>query len=183
MDKDEVKNKISMALKDPILQQGFEIICKALDTEKQLNAEIKARFVKCNTCTDEMKSKCLMFSENLCQGERCEELVDLISLLNKSELQKENEKLKEQVSYLKDNLRVARKDREDLQLDVAKGLKEFVKDYPATAFRYLANEKYVEKLTKAKDLLVRLSSCLESHSNNNFEYELLKEAEQFLKEE
>lgn len=37
-------------------------------------------------------------------------------------------------------------------------------------------------LTKAKDLLVRLSTCLESHSNNNFEYELLKEAEQFLKE-
>ena len=26
--KDEMKNKISMALKDPILQQGFEIICK-----------------------------------------------------------------------------------------------------------------------------------------------------------
>jgi hypothetical protein len=28
MNKDEMKNKISMALKDPILQQGFEIICK-----------------------------------------------------------------------------------------------------------------------------------------------------------
>lgn len=26
--KDEIKNKISMALKDPILQQGFECICK-----------------------------------------------------------------------------------------------------------------------------------------------------------
>lgn len=26
--KDELKNRISMALKDPILQQGFEIICK-----------------------------------------------------------------------------------------------------------------------------------------------------------
>lgn len=31
MDKDEMKNKISMALKDPILQQGFEIICKHLE--------------------------------------------------------------------------------------------------------------------------------------------------------
>lgn len=31
---DEMKNKISMALKDPILQQGFEIICKE-------NAELK----------------------------------------------------------------------------------------------------------------------------------------------
>ena len=32
---DEMKNRISMALKDPILQQGFEIICKE-------NAELKA---------------------------------------------------------------------------------------------------------------------------------------------
>lgn len=32
--KDEMKNKISMALKDPILQQGFELICKE-------NAELK----------------------------------------------------------------------------------------------------------------------------------------------
>ena len=30
MTKDEMKNRISMALKDPILQQGFEIICKNL---------------------------------------------------------------------------------------------------------------------------------------------------------
>jgi hypothetical protein len=28
MIEDEMKNRISMALKDPILQQGFEIICK-----------------------------------------------------------------------------------------------------------------------------------------------------------
>lgn len=34
MSKDEIKNRISMALKDPVLQQGFEIICKE-------NAELK----------------------------------------------------------------------------------------------------------------------------------------------
>ena len=34
MNIDEMKNRISMALKDPILQQGFEIICKE-------NAELK----------------------------------------------------------------------------------------------------------------------------------------------
>ena len=28
MTKDEMKNRISMALKDPVLQQDFEIICK-----------------------------------------------------------------------------------------------------------------------------------------------------------
>jgi len=62
-----------------------ERITEELEIEKKLNAEIKARFVKCNTCTDEMKSKCLMFSENLCEGERCEELIDLMSLISKSE--------------------------------------------------------------------------------------------------
>lgn len=36
MTKDEMKNRISMALKDPILQQGFEIICKE-------NSELKAK--------------------------------------------------------------------------------------------------------------------------------------------
>lgn len=89
--RDEMKNRISMALKDPILQQGFEIICKELEQEKKLNAEIKARFVKCNTCTQEMKDKCLMFTENLCEGERCEELVDIMSLVEKRE---SNDKLK-----------------------------------------------------------------------------------------
>ena len=36
--KDEMKNRISMALKDPILQQGFEIICKnVVDLETENN--------------------------------------------------------------------------------------------------------------------------------------------------
>lgn len=68
---------------------------KELETEKKLNAEIKARFVKCNTCTDEMKTKCLMFSENLCEGERCEELVDIMSLVNKNEDNQKIEQAKE----------------------------------------------------------------------------------------
>ena len=106
MTKDEMKNRISLALKDPILQQGFEIICKNLETEQKLNAEIKARFVKCNTCTDEMKSKCLMFSENLCEGERCEELVDLMALVNKSDLQKENAEAKNLIEELASSLSV-----------------------------------------------------------------------------
>ena len=100
-----------------------------------------------------------------------------------AELEKENAKLKEKVSYLEDNLRVARKDRENLQLDVAKGLKEFVKDYPATSLRYLANEKYVEQLTKAKELIEELSSSLSVVGEcEEEECELLNRAEQFLKD-
>ena len=81
--------------------EGRDVKIKELEAEKKLNAEIKARFVKCNTCTDEMKSKCLMFSENLCEGERCEELVDLMGLISKSELEKENAELKERNAELK----------------------------------------------------------------------------------
>ena len=100
-----------------------------------------------------------------------------------AELEKENAKLKEKVSYLEDNLRVARKKRENLQLDVAKGLKEFVKDYPATSLRYLANEKYVEQLTKAKELIEELSSSLSVVGEcEEEECELLNRAEQFLKD-
>ena len=36
MTKDEIKNRISIALKDPVLQQGFEIICNE-------NSELKKR--------------------------------------------------------------------------------------------------------------------------------------------
>lgn len=40
MTKDEIKNRISMALKDPILQQGFEIICKNLVELEKENADL-----------------------------------------------------------------------------------------------------------------------------------------------
>lgn len=65
--------------------------------------------------------------------------------------EKENAELNEQVLYLKDNLRVARKDREDLQLEVGKGLQEFIKDCPYTALKLYANEKYVEENTELKE--------------------------------
>ena len=42
MTKDEMKNRISMALKDPTLQQGFEIICKNLAEFEKENAELKS---------------------------------------------------------------------------------------------------------------------------------------------
>ena len=41
MTKDEMKDKISMALKDPVLQQGFEVICKNLAELEKENAELK----------------------------------------------------------------------------------------------------------------------------------------------
>ena len=44
MTKDEIKSRISMALKDPILQQGFEVICKEnTDLKKQDEQLTKAK--------------------------------------------------------------------------------------------------------------------------------------------
>lgn len=45
MTKDEMKDRISMALKDPVLQQGFEIICKE-------NAELRGSTNKWHKVAD-----------------------------------------------------------------------------------------------------------------------------------
>ena len=99
-----------------------------------------------------------------------------------ADLRKENAELKRRVSFLEDNLRVARKDREDLQLDVARGLKEFVKDYPATAMRYLANEHYVQKLDKAKEIIKGFLALSTIHNPPYQVKEIREKAEAFLKE-
>lgn len=62
------------------------VLHNKLKAEEKLNADIKARFVRCNTCTTEMKDKCLMWSENLCNGEKCDELVDIQALMSKDDL-------------------------------------------------------------------------------------------------
>ena len=56
MTKDEMKDKISMALKDPILQQGFEIICKNLAELEKENAELKEQ-VENRNCSNCRRSK------------------------------------------------------------------------------------------------------------------------------
>lgn len=40
MTKYEIKNRISMALRDPILQQGFEIICKENSELEKRNEQL-----------------------------------------------------------------------------------------------------------------------------------------------
>ena len=60
MTKNEMKDKISMALKDPVLQQGFEIICKNLAELEKENAELKEQcliLADCNTCNSTCKTE------------------------------------------------------------------------------------------------------------------------------
>ena len=75
------------------------------------------------------------------------------------------------------NERIAELEKENAEL------KEALKNDKVCKCSHYFNFKDLEKqLTKAKDLLLKLSTCLEGHSNNNFEYELIKEAEQFISE-
>ncbi|MBR2724902.1 MAG: hypothetical protein IKB72_05645 [Ruminococcus sp.] len=58
MNKDEMKNRISLALTDPILQQGFEIICKENAEENCIN----------KTCVVKLLE---LEAENACECRRC----------------------------------------------------------------------------------------------------------------
>ena len=60
MAKDGMKDKISMALKDPILQMGFEVICSKLSRLEKENAELKEQcliLADCNTCSSTCKNE------------------------------------------------------------------------------------------------------------------------------
>lgn len=67
--------------------------------------------------------------------------------------EKENEQLKKQVSYLEDNLRVARKNIARLQDDVANSLFEFIQKKPATSLQLLANKEIKENIKNARKKL------------------------------
>lgn len=83
-----------------------------------------------------------------------------------ADLKKENEQLEAQISYLKDNLRVARKDRERLQDDVAKGIEDFIKEKPATSLRFLANKELKEVIEKQKQEIDYLKTQIENLTLN-----------------
>ena len=70
MTKDEMKDKISMALKDPILQQGLELICKE-------NAELKKQIEKMKCCEN-----CRHYSRTYGHCYSCDSYQSCISLSN-----------------------------------------------------------------------------------------------------
>ena len=56
MSKEDIMNRISFALKDPVLQMGFEVICSKLARLEKENAELKEQYLilaDCNTCKNE----------------------------------------------------------------------------------------------------------------------------------
>lgn len=75
MDKDEMKNRISLALKDPILQQGFEIICKKNAKLKEENIGLRARINAIDSLTPELE-KSFKLQKQKQQRTRAKELLE-----------------------------------------------------------------------------------------------------------
>lgn len=50
MSKEDIMNRISFALKDPVLQMGFEVICSKLARLEKENAELKEQIEKMKCC-------------------------------------------------------------------------------------------------------------------------------------
>ena len=99
--KDEMKNRISMALKDPILQMGFEIICKNLAELEKENAELDCQMNRnkyCYSCAN-VTDRCFR-NEIGCPCEKYKSYKGLNKQLTKAK-----ELIKEQLSILpKENI-------------------------------------------------------------------------------
>ena len=166
----------------------YQAYLAGLEYNNKQIAELEEKIsvlLSCKNCPENKGGWiCAKEYENKCLAQKIEFI---------KELKKENEKKKKKVSYLEDNLRVARKDRKNLQLEVGKGLKEFIKDCPYSALKLYANEYYAEQLTKAKEIIKDYMTIAKgSHSTvcgvpeeNRTIYvlQLNEEAEQFLNSE
>ena len=114
--KDEKKDKISFALKDPILQQGFEIICENLaELDCQMN-----RNKYCHSCVN-ATDKCFR-NEIGCPCEKYKSYKD-----ENAELKEENKFLKEQCLILADG-NVCNSTCSEIKKYLTKA-KEIIKDY------------------------------------------------------
>ena len=88
MAKDGMKDKISMALKDPILQMGFEVICSKLSRLEKENAELKEQcliLADCNTCSSTCKNENVEMKKQLTKAK--ELIKEMLSILPKENIE------------------------------------------------------------------------------------------------
>ena len=87
-DEDGMKDKISMALKDPVLQMGFEVICSKLSRLEKENAELKEQcsiLADCNTCHSSCKNENAEMKEQLTKAK--ELIKEMLSILPKENIE------------------------------------------------------------------------------------------------
>ena len=155
--KDEIKDKISMALKDSLLQQGFEIICKE-------NAELDCQMNRNKYCYSCVNATDRCFRKEIgCPCEKYKSYKD-----ENAELEKENAELKSKncwktCEYAEPKSQLISQHIQDVaQLTKAK---EIIKDY----------------MTIAKGNHTTVCGVPEENRTINV-LKLNEEAEQFLKE-
>ena len=142
MSKEDIMNKISFALKDPILQMGFEVICSKLSRLEKENAELDCQMNRNKSCyscanaTDrcfrnEIGCPCEKYKSY--KDENAEMKAQIKLLTEKVGFWEEQTKLKEAQIEEYDRLNmfdIARTDelREKAQKQLNKA-KEIIKDY------------------------------------------------------
>lgn len=134
-----MKNRISMALTDPILQQGFEIICKNLvELEKEISI-----LLSCKNCPENKGGYiCAKEYENKCLAQKIEFIKELQE--ENAELKSENQKWKDewQEQVQKANDEGYARTLQTMQLTKAK---EIIKNLVEFDSSYKDDEEYQRK--------------------------------------
>ncbi len=206
--KDRMKDKISMALKDPILQMGFEVICSKLARLEKENAELEAKIsvlLSCTNCPEnkggwicekEYENKCLTqkieFIKEL-EEEKCE-LLGIIQGKDKviQELEKENAELDCQMNRNKSCYSCANATDRCFKNEIGCPCEKYksYKDENAELKEKLevliavgntCTKGLDKQLTKAKELIKEMLSILPKENIEGI-YEITEEAEQFIRE-
>ena len=97
MTKDEMKDKISIALKDPILQMGFEVICNKLSRLEKENAALEEKISILLSCKNCPENKGGWICEKEYAGRCLSQKVMFIK-----ELKQENAELEKQLTKAKE---------------------------------------------------------------------------------
>lgn len=167
MTKDELKNRISMALTDPILQQGYNLA--KLESSNDNLVKMYNEMVESQNSLQQSLYKDLAELEKEIQDfkETNHELAELCIQRKKriDELEKENAELKEKLAG-------AERTRDNL---VQLGFPTFQ-----------SCREYANKINYAKEILqdyIRINLLPPIERNFDDEVELFKQAEQFLKED
>ena len=104
MSKEDMMNKISFALKDPILQMGFEVICSKLSRLEKENAELKEQcsiLADCNTCHSSCKNENVEMKEQLTKAK--ELIKEMLSILPKENIEGVYEITEKAEQFLKES--------------------------------------------------------------------------------
>ena len=85
MSKEDIMNKISFALKDPILQMGFEVICSKLSRLEKENAELDCQMNRNKYCYSCVNATGRCFRNEIgCPCEKYKSYKDLNKQLTKA---------------------------------------------------------------------------------------------------